>query len=255
MPTMEDVRGWIGEDLIGEDHDKLGTIENIYLDRETGQPSFASVKTGMFGMRSSLVPIDGAGVHDDHIHVPYTKDQVKNAPNIDEDHDLSHEEEQQLYQHYGLGYSSYEGVDHASFGGSPSGAVGHDTSGPNTDDAMTRSEEELRVGTASTESGRARLRKYVDTEQVTTSVPVSHEEATITREPITDANRDSALNGADISEEEHEVTLHAEQPVVEKTVVPKERVALGTETVTEDAEVNESVRKERIETEGDVNPR
>jgi uncharacterized protein (TIGR02271 family) len=247
MPTLQEVQGWIGEDLIGQDHDKLGTIDQVYLDRETGEPSFVSVKTGMFGTRSSLVPIDGAGVHGDHIHVSFTKDQVKGAPNIDEDHDLSETEEQTLYEHYGIGYTGYEGVDHAS--------VGHDVSGPNTDDAMTRSEEELAVGTRSTESGRARLRKYVETEQVSTTVPVSHEEATIVREPITDANRDAALSGADISEEEHEVVLHAEQPVVEKNVVAKERVSLGTETVTEDAQVNESLRKERIETEGDVNPR
>ena len=184
------------------------------------------------------------------------QDLVKGAPNIEEDHDLSETEEAQLYEHYGLAYGGgYEGVDHESIGYTDHASVGNDTSGPNTDDAMTRSEEELAVGTRSTEAGRARLRKYVVTEQVTTTIPVSHEEATITREPITDANRDSALSGADISEEEHEVTLHAEQPVVEKTVVPKERVALGTETVTEDAEVNESVRKEQIETEGDLSPR
>ncbi len=253
MPTMEDVQRWIGQDLVGQDDDKLGTIGQVYLDRETGEPTFVSVKTGMFGTRSSLVPIQGAATHGEHIHVPYTKDQVKNAPNVDDDQDLSEAEEEKLYQHYGLGYAGYEGADHASMNRGDRSA-GHDTSGPNTDDAMTRSEEELRVGTTSAESGRARLRKYVETEHVSTTVPVSHEEAVITREPITDANRGAALDGPEISEEEHEVTLHAEAPVVEKNVVAKERVALGTETVTENAEVNESLRKERIEAEGDIRP-
>ena len=124
---------------------------------------------------------------------------------------------------------------------------GQDTSGPVTDDAMTRSEERLHVGTEQVEAGRVRLRKHVVTEQVTQTVPVSHEEVRIEREPITDANRGEALSGADISEEEHEVTLRAERPVVQKETVPVERVRLGTETVTEDHEVSESIRKEQID--------
>jgi uncharacterized protein (TIGR02271 family) len=128
--------------------------------------------------------------------------------------------------------------------------VGHDTSGPNTDDAMTRSEEELQVGTRQREAGRARLRKYVVTEMVTKTVPVQREEVRIEREPITDANRDDALDGPEISEEEHEVVLPEDEVVVDKQAVAKERVRLGTETVTEDHEVSEEVRKEQFETDG-----
>ncbi|KAD3456092.1 DUF2382 domain-containing protein [Arthrobacter yangruifuii] len=146
----------------------------------------------------------------------------------------------------GLTDSSSSGTSRSS-----SGQVGHDTSGPTTDDAMTRSEEQLHVGKQSRESGRARLRKYVTTENVTKTVPVSHEEARLTREPITDANRGSAMDGPAISEEEHEVTLHAEETVVEKETVPVERVRLDTETVTEEATVTEDVRKEHIDMEGD----
>jgi uncharacterized protein (TIGR02271 family) len=115
---------------------------------------------------------------------------------------------------------------------------------------MTRSEEELRVGTAQREAGIARLRKYVVTENVQTTVPVRREEARIEREPITDANIGDAMGGPEISEEEHEVILHAEEPVVEKRVVPKERVRLETDTVTEQREVSEEIRKEQIEAEG-----
>ncbi|MEI4273595.1 PRC and DUF2382 domain-containing protein [Klenkia sp. LSe6-5] len=127
------------------------------------------------------------------------------------------------------------------------GTVGRDTSGPTTDDAMTRSEERLSVGTEATEVGRARLRKHVVTENVTRSVPVSREEVRIEREPITDANRGDALDGPALSEEEHEVTLHAERPVVDKETVPVERVRLGTETVTEEQQVNAQVAHEEIE--------
>ena len=114
---------------------------------------------------------------------------------------------------------------------------------------MTRSEEELRVGTERRETGRARLRKFVVTEQVETTVPVQREEVRVEREPITDANRDAALSGGDITEEEHEVTLHAEEPVVQKDVVAKERVRMDTDVVTDERQISEEVRKERIETE------
>ena len=125
--------------------------------------------------------------------------------------------------------------------------VGYDRSGPTTDDAMTRSEEQLRVGTQARETGRARLRKYVTTENVTQTVPVSHEEVRLEREPITDANRGAAESGPAISEEEHEVVLHAEQPAVHKEAVPVERVRLDTETVTEQATISDEVRKEQID--------
>ena len=116
---------------------------------------------------------------------------------------------------------------------------------------MTRSEEELAVGTAKQERGRARLRKYVVTEQVQTTVPVQREEVRLEREPITEANRDAALSGSDISEAEHEVVLHEEEPVVEKRVVPKERVRMTKDTEVDERTISEEVRKERIDVEGD----
>jgi uncharacterized protein (TIGR02271 family) len=112
---------------------------------------------------------------------------------------------------------------------------------------MTRSEEELRVGTAQRERGRVRLRKYVTTEHVQQTVPVQRERVRVEREPITDANVDAATSGPDISEEEHEVILREEEPVVEKRVVPKERVRLDKDTVTGEERVAEPVRKEQIE--------
>jgi uncharacterized protein (TIGR02271 family) len=129
-------------------------------------------------------------------------------------------------------------------------AVGHDTSGPTTDQAMTRSEEELQVGTQTREAGRARLRKYVVTETQQVTVPVQREELRVEREPITDANLDAATSGPAISEEEHEVTLREEEVVVDKRAVPKERVRLDTETVTEERQVSEEIRKEQIEVDG-----
>ena len=255
MPTTQEIRDWPGQSLVGSGDDKLGTIDQVYLDRQTGEPTFASVKTGLFGSKSSLVPIGSARSSDGDVHVPFSKDQVKDAPNVDDDEELSEAEERRLYEHYGIDYAGYDGPDHDSMPSRDHAAAagaGHDTSGPDTDSAMTRSEEELRVGTTQRETGRARLRKYVVTENVTTTVPVQREEVRIEREPITDANVDAATSGADITEEEHEVVLHAEEPVVEKNVVAKERVRMDTETVTDQVEVSDEVRKERIEAEGDT---
>ena len=115
---------------------------------------------------------------------------------------------------------------------------------------MTRSEEQLRVGTERTEAGRARLRKYVTTETETRTVPVAKETVHVEREPITDANMPNAMYGPAISEEEHEVVLTEERPVVQKEAVPVERVRLDKDTVTENVQVTEEVRKEQIDMDG-----
>ena len=228
-----------GQDIYDRDGDKIGTIEEIYLDAQTGEPEWALVNTGLFGTKSTFVPLQEADEDGEALRVPYEKAQVKDAPSTDADGDLSQQEEAALYSHYGLDYGD------GSFGGAP--PVGEDTSGPTTDNAMTRSEEELRVGKTEQEAGRVRLRKYVVEDEVTQTVPVRREEVRVEREPITDANVDDAMDGPEISEEEHEVVLHEEEPVAEKRAVPKERVRLDKDAHTEEREVSETVRKEEIE--------
>ena len=245
----------IGQDVYDESGEKIGSASEVYLDDETGQPEWVTVRTGLFGTKESFVPIRNADLTNDGVRVPVSKTQVKDAPKIDTDGHLSPEEEQELYRYYGMGTGTADfettGVAGTETRGTETrGTVGHDTSGPTTDDAMTLSEERLDVGTRSEEVGRARLRKYVVTENVTETVPVTREEVRIEREPITDANIDNALSGPAISEEEHEVVLHAERPVVEKEAVPVERVRLDKTTVTDEATVSEGLRKEEIEVEG-----
>jgi uncharacterized protein (TIGR02271 family) len=242
----------IGQDVYDQSGEKIGSAAEVYLDDETGQPEWVTVRTGLFGTRESFVPIRGADLTDDGVRVSVSKDRVKDAPKIDTDGHLSPQEEQELYRYYGLGNGTAQTTTQTTTGTGTDtrAAVGHDTSGPTTDDAMTLSEERLDVGTRSEEVGRARLRKYVVTENVTTTVPVSHEEVRIDREPITDANVGNAMDGPAISEEEHEVTLHAERPVVEKEAVPVERVRLDKETVVENETVSEGLRKEEIEVDG-----
>jgi uncharacterized protein (TIGR02271 family) len=238
-----------GQDLYDVDGDKLGTVEEIYLDAESGEPEWALVNMGMFGTKSTFVPLQGASDEGDTLRVRYGKAQVKDAPQVATDGELSQQQEAELYAHYGLGYG-----ESRSGSGLPEGdrgTVGHDTSGPTTDDAMTRSEEELRVGTTQQEAGRARLRKYVVEDEVTQTVPVKREEVRVEREPITDGNVDAATEGPAISDEEHEVVLHEEEVVTEKRAVPKERIRMDKETVTDEQQVSETVRKEEVEVEGE----
>jgi uncharacterized protein (TIGR02271 family) len=250
MSEFTDAYDWRDREVVDSDGEKIGKVDEVYLDTDDGDPKWLSVNTGLFGMKSSFVPLQGADPSGESVRVAYTKDQVKDAPNIAPDAELSTEEERQLWSHYGLdydaGYSGTNGV------GDEREPVGRDTSGPETDNAMTRSEEEVNVGTREREKGRARLRKYVVTEQITKTVPVRKEKAVLEREPITEGNVDAAMDGPDISDEEHEVTLSEEEVVVEKKAVPKERVRLDKETEVTDQEVTEEVRKEQIEAEGDI---
>ncbi|MDP9400642.1 MAG: PRC and DUF2382 domain-containing protein [Actinomycetota bacterium] len=300
MPDVQELTAWRGREVRDSSGDKIGTVEEIYLDEETGQPEWISVKSGLFGTKHNFVPVQGADAQGDAVSVPYEKSQVTGSPTVDADGELSQDEEARLYSHYGLDYGESQSdsglpeggmgtagmgtagtagmgtggtagmatggtadldrdrttdVDRdrtrdVDVGGSATtgrGAVGNDVSGPETDEAMTRSEEEIRIGTRRREVGRARLRKFIVTEPVQETVTVQHEEVHIEREPITDANMPAAMSGADLTEEEHEVTLTTEEAVVEKRVVPKERVRLDKDVVTEQQTISDEVRKEVIE--------
>jgi uncharacterized protein (TIGR02271 family) len=207
MPTKEAVLDWRGQTMTTTDGDKIGKIGEIYLDRDTDQPEWALVNTGMFGSKSSFVPIADAQADGDQVRVPFAKDDVTAAPKMDADSELSQDDEAALYAHYGMDYTE------------------------------SRSDSGLPAG---------RERPEGDT----TTVPVTREEVRVEREPITDATRDTATTGVDISEEEHELVLHEEEVVVDKRAVPKERVRLDKDTVTEEREVSETVRKEQVETLG-----
>jgi uncharacterized protein (TIGR02271 family) len=250
-----------GKPVIGSDGSKIGTVADVYFDQDTNEPEWALVTTGLFGSKHSFVPITNATATGDEVRVPFTKDQVKDAPNLDDDGELSQDEEAMLARHYGMSYSEAPSDTGLPEGGgtttarettTDTGTVGRDVSGPETDNAMTRSEEELRVGKVRRPSGLVRLKKRIVNEQVSTTVPVERQEVRVEREAITDANIGNAMDGPALSEEEHEVTLTEEEVVVDKEVVPKERIRLDTDTVVEERQVSETVAREEITVEGDV---
>ena len=233
QPRREDLVGKTAFDNSGQ---KIGEVEHCYLDVDTDVPWWVAVKTGKLTSQSRLAPLTGAAVTAEGVGLAFTKDHIKAAPEVDLKKELDDQEEDQLLAHYGLTYP-------AAYSRAASAGVG--------DAAMTRSEEELQVGKVRREAGKARLRKYVVTEEVTTTVPVEREEVRVQREPIGAPNVDAAAVEPEISEEEHEVVLHEEEPVVAKQVVPKERVRLEKEAVTSEEQVSADLRKEHIEAEGE----
>jgi len=275
MTSAQTPESFMGRTAVDPQGDKIGKIGQVYVDDVTGQPDWVTVNTGLFGTKEHFAPLQGATVTGDDVVLPFDKDVVKDAPDVADASHLDPDEQDALYTYYAqyLGNTGSTGTaDYSATSGtadvdttsgtagytetaattgdvqaSGTRSEGYDTSGPTTDEAMTRSEEHLNVGTQRVEAGRARLRKFVVTEQQTVSVPVSHEEVRIEREPITDANIGNALDGPAISEEEHEVVLHAEQPVVTTEAVPVERIRLGTETVSDTQQVTGQVRKEEVE--------
>ncbi|MFE6287245.1 DUF2382 domain-containing protein [Streptomyces sp. NPDC057877] len=270
MITREQINNVLDHPVYDGEGHKIGEAKHVFFDDMSGRPEWVTVKTGWFGSNESFVPIRDAHLVEDRVEVPYHKDQVKEAPNVDVDAGghLSESEEHRLYDYYGINWDSVldDGDQTGQYGqtGYATGTAGAaDTAGTAgmagaagrtgryaDDDAMTRSEEQMHVGVERREAGRARLRKYVVTEEVETTVPLRHEEVRVEREPITDANRDAALSGPEISEAEHEVTLHEERPVVETEAVPVERVRMTTDERTEEETVRGRVRKEHIEAEG-----
>ncbi|MBM7173166.1 PRC and DUF2382 domain-containing protein [Streptomyces sp. G44] len=268
------LKGLTAYDRTGE---KIGSIERVYLDDRTGRPEWVTVKTGMFGMKESFVPLAGARLRGDDLHVTATKEAVKEAPRVDADQHLDPGQEHELYAHYGLARpGTAPGMAPTGTGTGTAGTQEHPLTGAagagvgagagagagkrefatragmgkdeKAREELVRSEERLRIGTEEEEVGRARLRKTVVSEDVTTSVPLSHEEVRVVREPIREGER---VRG-NIGEAETEVTLHAERAVVSKETVPVERVHLETEKVTETREVSDTVRKEQIEFDDDA---
>jgi uncharacterized protein (TIGR02271 family) len=317
MITSEQVRAVLDHTVCDSDGNKIGSAKHVFLDDVTGAPEWVSVKTGLFGANESFVPIREATMVGDHLEVPYDKETVRKAPNVDVDSGghLSESEEHRLCDYYGInwdaawqqanqpggkGWAAGDTATGAVAGtaagaavgtaadrsattpagpaagaatgasagagtrtGAAAGAAGSDSTGKQAmspadretaadEPYMIRSEERMHVSTERRASGRARLRKYVVTEQEEQTVPLRHEEVRLEHEPITEANRGAAASGITLSEDERELTLYAERPVTEIETVPVERVRMTTEEVTEQETVRGEVRKERIEAETEI---
>ena len=165
--NMNDPAQLNGTTVVGGDGEKLGNVDAVYYDNATDRAEWVAVRSGLFGTRVTLVPLRRADYTGAELRVPFDKVQLRNAPHHDPGNELSSTDEADLYRYYGIDYSDTAGGFTATSeqDGDPSWG----------DDAMTRSEEHLRVGTTADEVGRARLRKRVVTEHQQVTVPVTHE--------------------------------------------------------------------------------
>lgn len=241
---LDEMRGAPVHDNAGE---KIGKVEEIYYDQQTRVPEWIGIGTGFFGTKRVLVPVKGAQVSDDGLMLAYPKDQVKDSPDIDGD-EISQQTEAELASFYGLGYSE----ERSSTGlteGAPSGGGGT-RSARDEDQAVTRSEEEMEVGKRQVDSGNARLRKWVETEPVALDVELRREVARVTREPI-----DQPVGEHEFVEEQIDVPLHKEKPLVQKQAVAKERIGLQKDVESDTETVRDELKKEHVEVEGDVDER
>jgi hypothetical protein len=212
--TIDDPRQCVGATLYGQGHEKIGKIGQLYLDDTTGRPEWATVATGLFGRRESFVPLEDATQTDEGIVVPYDKDLIKDAPNVEpEQGHITREEEQQLDEHYRRGMAAGsadrgDGVgqraddrstddrgDHGTDGehtvpdGSPAGTAMPGTTAATTGGTqpVAPSPSAAGVDTPGESSGRSaesaaqpggtgpRLRRWVEVEYESVEVPVQRE--------------------------------------------------------------------------------
>lgn len=356
-----EIRNLLDCHVVGSDGQPIGKVGQVYLNDRSGEPEWVTVRTGFFGMKQTFVPLQDARRSGEELRVPFDKEMIKGAPNVDVDDRLSLDEEADLYRYYGMqpmdvprqragetgsdagqgllgtpaaaetdrpggledsdrligespdrtgepgfardrtdepGFMSgaddergfissgtgepgfaRDGTDEPGFtpGGPDTGmradssgeayGMRDDMSGDLRGDApgerargfagetgggfaeerdidMTCSEEQLHIGKESRESGRVRLHKYVETENVQETVPLSHEEIVIEREDIRDAGLSEPY---EIGAEDRELILHEERPVIGKETVPVERIHVHKRDVQTEEVVEGQIRRERLE--------
>ena len=249
MTNMTNPQSLVDAEVFDPSGDKIGKVGEVYLRDDSQQPAWIMVKSGLFNNHETMVPLQGARMHEHGVQVGVTKEKIKEAPPLDPRGHLSEQDSMELYRHYGI-RPEVPDARRPVDGPGPGGRAGAKPT------EMIRSEERLNVGTEQVESGRVRLHRYVVTERQQVTVPVSHEEVRVEREPIDPARAGRmAEGGGRLADAEEEVVLHEEKPVVCTETVPVERIRIGTDTVTEEQTVGGEVRKERIDVEPDRNAR
>lgn len=261
--TQDQIDQLYTADVVDQSDETVGGVGQVYVDDNTGAPAWVSVKTGFFGTKETLVPLANADYDDGRIRVPYEKSYVKDAPNIDADQHLNESDQDELYGYYGLqgqvpttgrtdvgggvvgeGYAADTGRQREDAFDDRSDLAYDDTTRNDTGDRMTLHEERVDVGTERVETGRVRLRKHVVRDQETVTVPVEREEVEIVREPVSGEARGGR---ADLGEDELEVAVHEERPVIDKDVVATEEVGVERRTVGDERDVTTDVAHEEVE--------
>jgi uncharacterized protein (TIGR02271 family) len=228
MTTDQRARGQ-GQTAYDSTGQRIGDIGRVFLDRETNEPAWITVRGGPSGQREAVVPLAGSRLGPDGLSVAVRKDAISSAPPFDAGGELDNEAVDQLTRHYDRSMSVQQAAE------------------PDVDPRpveLTTFEEQVRVDTEAMETGTVRIRKVVATEPVQTTVPLRHEEVRVERVSVTEGR---PAPEHDFAEESVEVTLHEERPVIAKETVPVETVRLAPQTREDQQRVTDQVRRERIE--------
>lgn len=239
-------------EVVDQSGDKIGGVGQVYLDDTTQEPAWVTVKTGMFGTKETFVPLSDAQLSGDRITVPYDKQYVKDAPNMDADSHLGDNEQDELYRYYGVGTgygtTTDTETDYARTDTDVDRSAADFTDTQRSgDESMVLHEERANVGTERVETGRVRLRKHVVSEQKTVTVPVEREEFEVVREPVGAGDTGDGR----LADDEVEMTLSEDRPVIDKDVVATERVGLDRNVVTEERDITTEVGREEVQVERD----
>ena len=254
---IDHIEGSTAYDAAG---DKVGRVGQLYLDDQSGTPTWVTVATGLFGTAETFVPLEGASFDGSSLHLAYSEDTIKGAPRLDTDEHLDQAEEAELYRYYGLGGTTettetYAGTETETETETYAATGTAGTHAGDQEPAVTLSEERLDIGKVEQEAGRIRLRKYITTETETITVPVRKEKLVVERVPASDTATEPITGPDGATEIVEEITLREERVVVGKETVAVEQVRVGKQQVTEDQEVTEQVRREHADVDVDESTR
>jgi PRC-barrel domain len=148
---------YAGYEVYDRDGEKIGEVDDLFVD-ENNQPDYIGVKMGFFGLRSTLIPWQMVRVDDDQrvFEVVADKDRVKDAPNFNDDEEITPEFEREIYSYFGLQPTEAAG-EHGRYGAYY--GAGDDNLTDEDELRVQRTEEELRVGTREREAGVVRGRR------------------------------------------------------------------------------------------------
>lgn len=284
MTTQNNIRDLFNTTAFDSNGEKLGDVQEVFVDDHSGQPTFVEVKHGLFGMSSSLVPLKGHRLQGEDLQLAFSKDRIKDAPDVNADEGLTPEEQNRIFEHYGVAgaqdqneYVANNRRDERHAGTTEAAGVAGTTAAADRDrtdldrdradrdrveadraattraaddNSIVRSEEQLDVQKEQVQSGKARLRKYVVEDKETVEVPVTREEVRVERTPISEADAENFRG--EIGEDEASVVLNEERVDVQKRTVPVEKVSLEKDQVTETERHTETLAKEQIETDADI---
>lgn len=274
MTTQNNIRDLFNTTAFDSNGEKLGDVQEVFVDDHSGQPTFVEIKHGLFGMSSSLVPLKGHRLQGEDLQLAFPKDRIKDAPDVNADEGLTPEEQNRIFEHYGIAgaqdQNEYVADDHRDerhAGTTEAAGVAGTTAAADRDHAdldrdrvetdraaddnsIVRSEDQLDVEKEQVQSGKARLRKYVVEDKETVEVPVTREEVRVERTPISEADAENFRG--EIGEDEASVVLNEERVDVNKRTVPVEKVSLEKDQVTETERHTETLATEQIETDADI---